>query len=487
MFNIKNIFLNNISVRQTIVKNTFWLTFGEIAVRVCGFLLAVWIARILGAAEYGKFVFAFSFVFMMSIISDLGLLDMATREFARNPENEKDFDAVFTLQLFLAAAMFLVTAVASFFITQDPLIRTMIWVLNFSLIGGSLFAITFSFLRARQKMQYEAFVKIFQTVVNAAAVLWVILHVPSALNLSYAYLISNVLVMVAVLAVFHSKVHRLSIAWEKRFFNILKISWPLSFGFTTSWLYILINSIALGFFGMNAENGWYSAASKIALAVVLPADLILRGFYPALSKFFATDKQRFINTWNYFAGSMVILALPLMLGAAMMAGPIINFLYGAAFAPSIDAFRLLMLAVGLGCLTCPYGLLLIISDRQHENFLIIVAGLVTNVILNVVLIPMYGLSGVLWSTIIAAVVALVLTLIVLHQRQIMPLVNKKVLAFTAIATVACLAMYLVLQIPAVRQLQVLLVVGLGAAVYVGVVAILYNLVFSKPWSNRWFQ
>ena len=60
--NIRELFLENIGIRQTIFKNTFWLTAAEVVIGFLRLGLLIYVARILGATEYGKFTFAFSFV-----------------------------------------------------------------------------------------------------------------------------------------------------------------------------------------------------------------------------------------------------------------------------------------------------------------------------------------------------------------------------------------------------------------------------------------
>ena len=59
---IKNFLLENIGIKQTILKNTFWLVSAEAVTGLLRLVLLIYAARILGATEYGKFTFAFSFV-----------------------------------------------------------------------------------------------------------------------------------------------------------------------------------------------------------------------------------------------------------------------------------------------------------------------------------------------------------------------------------------------------------------------------------------
>ena len=75
-------FLDNINLKQTILKNTFWLVMAEIIIRILKLVLVIYVARILGATEYGKFTFALSFAMLFVALSDLGLSPITVREFS---------------------------------------------------------------------------------------------------------------------------------------------------------------------------------------------------------------------------------------------------------------------------------------------------------------------------------------------------------------------------------------------------------------------
>ena len=50
---IKESLFSNRSLRQTVAKNTFWLTAGNVTGRIIKAGLIIYVARVLGAAGYG--------------------------------------------------------------------------------------------------------------------------------------------------------------------------------------------------------------------------------------------------------------------------------------------------------------------------------------------------------------------------------------------------------------------------------------------------
>ena len=88
MINLRTLFLENRGIRQTIVKNTFWLALGEGIGRILTAALLIYVARVLGAEEYGMFTFAFAFVSLLVIFADFGLSPITIRELSKDKELE---------------------------------------------------------------------------------------------------------------------------------------------------------------------------------------------------------------------------------------------------------------------------------------------------------------------------------------------------------------------------------------------------------------
>lgn len=476
---IKHFLFKNIGIRQTVFKNTFWLALAEIIARLLGLVLVIYIVRVLGAQEYGKFVFALSFVSVLSILSDLGIMDISTREFSRDRHSEKNFNSIFTLVLLLCIVTLVISVVASFFIVSDYSIRKLIWILSIFVLSNGLFAMVFSLLRSRQKMEYEAIVKIIQAVANSIVVFIVIFFMPSAQNIGYGYMVSNIVVLLFLLVFFGIFVQPLKLTWDKSSLNILKISWPLSFGFMAGWIYMSINSIMLGSFNLITENGWYGAAFKVAVVAVIPVNLIMRSFYPLLSNFFISSHEKLQKAWDYFAESILLLTIPIVVGGYVLAPKIIGSFYGAGFAPSIMALQLLMLVIGISFLNYPYAIMLVAAGQQKKNFLIMAIGALVNIILNVIFIPMYGFSGAIFATIFSSALAFFLTVVIFKYTTPIMVINKRLIKVLFISMVASTLMYYAITFRFVHDLNVVAVCSVGALVYGGILLILYRIILGQ--------
>ncbi|MDI6602612.1 MAG: flippase [Patescibacteria group bacterium] len=465
---IKALLFDNLTIKQTIFKNIFWLAVSHGLSRLMTLILLIFVARILGAAEYGKFTFAIAFVYLLSVFSDLGISSIATREFSREKEREKEFSAILSLKIFLILGTVILTFIGSFFITSDPIIRGIIWILVIYNSVNCFSEIIYAFLRARQRMEYESFAKILHAFLITGFGFFVILNFPSVKNLSYSYLFASLIFLILVLVFFHFKIYRLSLTWNKFIWQrFLAMSWPLALVAIFTAIHNYVDSTMMGYFGQITQTGWYNAALKIVQASLIPAALISQSFYPALSIAFKESKEKLQKVWSYQMETLLFLAVPLMVGGITLAPRIIDFIYDSSYFPSILAFQILIIMAALVFLYYPFNQVLIVSNQQTKVFWPIFWGVIVNVILNLILIPKFSLYGAAVATVITnLLIFFLLFTSVLKFTFVNPFNLRFLLTFIGVVFSSA-GMYFVISQPAIFYLNVLLSVPIGAGVYFG--------------------
>lgn len=463
---VKTILFNNLTVKQTIFKNTFWLTAGLGINRLLKLILLIYAARILGATEYGKFTFALAFICLFVVFHDLGLSRIITREFAREEEKKEEFHSILSLKILLSFGAFILILLSSFFITPDSDIRQVILILAlFNLINGFII-IFYAFFQARQRMEYEAWAGILQTILVTGLGLFILFKFPSVENLSYAYLFAAFVALIFILLFFHFKIFPLKVSWQKVVWRkFLVMSWPLALTALFGILYTYIDSVMMGYWGMITETGWYNAAYKIIMVSLIPMGLISGSFYPVLSKFFKESKEKLQNAWNHQIEIMILIAAPLVVGGMVLAPKIIDFIYGQAFSPSILAFQILIIMVGIMFLYRPFYDVLIASNQQKKIFWATLSGALINIILNLILIPMFSLYGAAIATVITYIlISLLIFGFTSKFTSIKPL-NLRFLFIFISAILSSSVMYFAISQPQIYNLNVFLSIIIGALTY----------------------
>lgn len=461
-----NFLLNNKTVGQTIFKNTFWITLSAGINKSLKAILIIFVARILGAGEYGKFSFALAFVSLFVIFFDLGLSGIVTREFAREKEKDKEFLSIISLKILLGASALILIFISSFFITSDFEILRVIWILAIFSFLSNFSEIIYAFFRARQKMEYESWATILDAFLVVGICLFIIFNYPSITNLSYAYLFSTLISLFCLLVFFHFRFFAFKILWRLSIYKkFLAMSWPIALTVLLGTICVYIDSIMMGYLGQIIETGWYSAAYRIAIFTTVPSTIIATSFYPALSKIFKESKMQLQKIWNYYIDSMIALAVPLIVGGLVLAPKIINFAYGGDFLPSILAFQILIIMAGMLYFSSPFMHILVVSNQQRKIFWITAAGAVINIILNLILIPRFSLYGAAISTVITYFVILVLFIYFTIKFTTISPWNMNLFLNTIIVGFSSIIMYFVLSWQKIFDLNLFYLFFIGIFIY----------------------
>ena len=462
----RDFFLKNLGLKQTIAKNTFWLSISQFISRFLKLILIIYVARILGVNAYGQFTFALSFVSLFSIFTDLGLSSIITREFSQDKERELQIYSLFSLKIVLALLTLILIIFSSFFITKSPVIRQIIFVLGFYTIISGLSYAFYAFFRARQKMEYESFSVIIQALIVTGAGFFVIFTCPSAINLAWSYFLSGLTGFLFLIFIFYRKAFPIKIAFNTSIWKkYLALSWPLALGAFFSTIYNQTDSVMMGAFGQISQTGLYNASRKIVNVVILPATLISSSFFPVLSQFLKKSKEKLQKSWNYYYKSILFLALPLFVGGMVLAPRIIDYIYDPRYFGSILALRILLLMALIAYLYIPLSQLLIVFNQQKRLFFVAFWAAILNVFLNFLLIPKYSLYGASWATVATVIVNLIFFIILAQKLTYVKLVNKSIIITFVEASLSSLIMYYVIKIPYVFHRNILLIVFVGTIVY----------------------
>lgn len=473
---IRSLFFDNRSVRQTILKNTFWVAVSRIVEQILMLILLIYVARILGATEYGKFTFALAFIALFSIAFNFGLDSIIIREFASEKRKEKDFSSLLFLKLLLGILGASLVLIGSFLITDDPSIRRIMWILALYALIINFSKTIFDFFQAREKMEYLAFVRILETLLIVGAGFFVIFNFPSAENLGWSHVFGIVGACILALAILHFKIQPLSFGWNRQIWKgFLAMSWPLAFAAIFAQLYQQIDSIMMGYFGQITENGWYNAAARLARGSLIPMGFISISFFPVMSRTFRQSQERLQGIWNRQQEAMIFLAFPIMMGGTFLAPKIVEFFYGPEYLASILAFQMLVIMAGIMFLYSAFRQILIVANLQKKFFFTVVFGAIVNVILNLILIPKYSLYGAAFSTIVTHLLIFgIFVRFTLKFTAIKPF-NPRILTSILGALISAGVMYLAISQPSLSHLHVLYLISIGAAVYLTSVIIFQKL------------
>ena len=164
-------------------------------------------------------------------------------------------------------------------------------------------------------------------------------------------------------------------------------------------LYLRVDVVMLGTMVGPEEVGYYFTASKFVEAAFIAPHVLMLVVFPRLVK--ATDMRPLMRRMSWILGGLSLVAL---MGVLALATWVIPFFYD----PSLTRISTLMIVLAPTVMPVYLGYLftqvLVVRDQQNRYLIIAFSGLLLNLVLNALLIPIYQGCGAAISTLITELV-----------------------------------------------------------------------------------
>jgi len=409
MKKIANLLFRNSTIKQTVLKNTFWLFIGQVMGRVLRGVLVIYSARVLGAAQWGIFSYAIGLVAFLTIFTDLGINALITKNTAGLKvagQAEKVRQEIVSTSFFIKIVLILLGLVALFIFA--PIISKikeaipLFPIVAFILIFDNLREFGFSITRAMEKMEVEAF---FFILTNLAIVIFgfvFLIFDPSPISLAYAYVLGTAIGMVSTFLFLRKYFQNIFKYFKQELIKpIITSAWPFAMIGIMGSLMINTDIILLGWFRTAEELGFYSAAQKpVQILYVLPA-LLATSIFPVLARLARKDDEKAAQIISRTISCLLWVAVPIVAVGVLFGKEIIELAYGASYLPAVISWQILIttiLAIFPGTII---GNSIFAYDKQKLFIVSATIGALSNIVLDLIFIPIWGAPGSAAATVIA--------------------------------------------------------------------------------------
>jgi O-antigen/teichoic acid export membrane protein len=379
------------------VRNSLLVLSTRVISRLVALITVVILANHLGDAAYGRYTTMVAYSALVSVLADLGLNTLFTREAARQPERLGQFLAsLLGGKAFLGLLAFAVLAVA----------LALAGVGDLAIPGGFLLvATTYSALLrntfyALGRLEFEAIAILLEIAIQAAGIVagvrlaqgvsfFVWVYVASALGTAGFAAIVIALAKLAPLGV------ALNFSLLERW---LRLSFPFAIGFLLTNLYFRADVPILQHFRPFREVGWYTFAYKPFEALQFVPLAIQTVVYPVLAVFHRQSPGRLGPAYERFFKVLILLGWPLTVGTYVLVHPVGRLF--RLFPESEPALQILSLGIVFLFANSAFTAMLYAIDRQDRFAWSTAIAVVVNVGLNLILIPIAGYLAASATTVI---------------------------------------------------------------------------------------
>ncbi len=366
-----------------------------------------YLVRVLGVEYFGLLAFATATIAYFDIITDYGFNLTATREISIHRDDKAKvieiFSSVMTIKFILMLVSFMLMSILVFSFEKFSK-DWLIYFLTFGTVIGQVF-FPIWFFQGMERMKYITYLNILAKSIFTVAI-FIFVQEQSDFYLvplltSIGFIVAGVWSLVLIRKVF-------SIRFE--FQNIKTLRYHLKeanhifFSNISVSLYTKSTILILGMFTNNTIVGYYAVADKLMNAIKQLIIPVSQTLFPYISKQAHISKETALNTVKKLFVVLLPLSSFISLFFFIYSKEIIIFIFGNQAIHSVIIFKILALIPTLVVLDTLFGTLVMLVFKHNQAYskIIFSAGIV-NLVLIVLLIPLFQAIGAAISVLIVEV------------------------------------------------------------------------------------
>lgn len=463
-------------MNNTLVKNSMYNVIYKCVNVIFPLVTMMYVSRILLVDGIGKVSSAQNIVSYFTLLAALGLPTYGVKQISIVRDNQTKTDKIFS-ELFLlnlcssllfSGAYYFMIFQFSFFSNEIVLYSIIGMLIIFNILNVDWF------YQGREEYKY---ITIRSIMIKFLCFIFTILFINHTDDyLKYALILVLASVMNYVYNVIHLRKYT-SLVYKgldlKR--HIVPIL-TLFIAVVAIEIYTLIDTTMLTVFYGDTEVGYYTTASKGIKVIRTLVTSVSAVFLPRISYYYASEKkEKFMELIQVGFKILFFISIPIAVGVLLTANDLVLILFGTSYIESGLIMKILSLSIITVAISNFIGYQILISiGREKDMMISTIIGAVVNIILNILLIFPYKYNGVAVASVLTELSVVLYQILIMKKYISIKLIDKNMITIifsTVIMSVIVLILnYVIINI----YLRFFLSVVIGGGIYLYI-----NLLFKN--------
>jgi O-antigen/teichoic acid export membrane protein len=420
-----------------LLKELISKSFLVFAIRSCslifGFYFLYLISQLYGSVGLGFFSLYQSYLMILVMLTLLGT-DVASLKFVSQYFGDNNFIKIKSIYISIIKLIFPVAILLSFFLffyktyisnllfndVSQIKITSVLKYVSLSIIPMSFINIHSESLRGLKKVELYSFFRYLLVPFMSIIFTWVFFFQFKfgVITPILSYTISIFIISSLSTVLWFRKINFFKIKKIKKtpLANILTFSFPLFLSSSMMLLLQWIDIVILGYYVSTSEIGVYNIIVKISMISSIILFSINSIAAPKFSELFTKNKLEELKKIIKETSMLIsVVSLPILLLIFIGSQYILNF-FGPEYIDGSISLNILILGQLVNVICGSVGYVLIMTENQKIFRNIILLTTVLNIILNIFLIPTYGILGAAVSSMICVIIWNVISYIYIYKK-----------------------------------------------------------------------
>ena len=381
-------------IRNRNIANASWIIGCRIVQSILGVVISMLTARYLGPSHFGVINYAAAIVAFVAPIAKLGLTHVLVQEIVYSPESEGKILGT-SLIMSLVSSVFCIIGVIAFSVVTNPNDTETILVCalySLLLISNALEVIQFWY-QANLISKYTSIVSVIAYLVISVYKSVLLITEQSVYWFALSNAIDHFLIGIVLLIIYKKKNGRklgFSFDWVKRLFSQSKFFIISSMMIT---IFAQTDKIMLKFMLGDEATGIYSAAIGCASMTSFVFSAIAASLRPTILEHKKASSPLYETNMCRLYTITIYMALAQSVAMTLLAKPIILIMYGQEFIEAVPVLQIGVWFTTFSYIGSARDIWMLAENKQQHLLVINLSGALTNVLLNMLLIPFWGTAG----------------------------------------------------------------------------------------------
>lgn len=406
---------------KNILKNIGWLILDKLIKLSSGLFLGVLIARYLGPNNFGLLNYATAFAGLMGALISLGLDSIVIKELVKEPEKAHlILGSSFALKLAASIIGVILNLIIIWLLNPENNVTIFLVVVSsMGYIFQSINVIDYYF-QSKTQLKYTLIAQNLAFFIILIFRIYLLISKSSVVSFAIATLIENAISSLFLIFLFKKYAGFSIFNWKfsKKISKKLLIeSFPLMLASIASTINMRVDQVMLGTMLNKKEVGIFAAAVRISEIWFLVPAFLGMTIYPSIILARERDYSEYRKKVHKIVFIMSTIVFPFALIVTFFSEFIVKLLYGESF---VGASQILSIHIWSGVpyvAAFAYGQVFYAESLTKLTSYTAFYTVAVNLTLNYFLIPRFGAVGAAYTSMISAISAFVLSMVLLNKHS----------------------------------------------------------------------
>lgn len=387
------------------IENAGWIIGEKVVQMILSFLISIFSARYLGPDNYGSLNYTASFITFFTSIATLGMDGVVIKKMIAEPLKEGNFlgGGIVLRLLSSMVSSIVVVLVVAFLNPGDEEKLILVTLQSLQLVFQSV-EILDSWFQRHLKSKYVSIAKAVASVIVMGYKMWLLVTAKSVIWFAFSNSLTS-LVVAAVLLFFYKKNKAPLLKGDiSAGMFVLKDSYHYILSGIMVALYAHMDRIMIGKMMSDASVGLYTIGTAICGMWIFVPIAIINSFRPTI---LALREAGHIKLYHKRLEQLYSFIIWLCIGVSVIiclfAPIIISILYGEAYMGAVNALRIAIWFETFSMIGTARGIWILAEDKNKYVKYYLAIGVVVNLVLNLLFIPVFGIEGAAGATLITQI------------------------------------------------------------------------------------